>query len=84
MNKCGAYSYRDYDELCMMSGDAIKFDTDFVYYERNMPPPVDKQEMRMLSGKDEADEADPPAAGDQCHKHATLAIHTAHTLYAFE
>lgn len=62
MNKCGAYSYRDYDELCMMSGDAIKFDTDFVYYERNMPPPVDKQEMRMLSGKDEADEADPPAA----------------------
>lgn len=63
MNRCGAYSYREYDQLCMMSGDSVKFDTDFTYYERNMPPPTDKKEMMLLEGKDDEEDVEkiPPA-----------------------
>jgi len=56
INRCGAYSYRAYDQTCQMSGDGVKFDTDFTYYERNMPRAHDPEEMKLLAGSDDDDE----------------------------
>jgi hypothetical protein len=35
MNRCGAFSWREFDKLCLLADDSIKYDTDFDYYERN-------------------------------------------------
>lgn len=62
INRCGAYSYRNYDQQCMLSGNGVKFDTDWVYYDRNMPPPPDMEEMKLMKGQEEDhDLADAPA-----------------------
>lgn len=58
MNRCGAFSYRSYDSVCNLAGDSVKYDTDFNYYERNMPPPHDPEEEKLISGDDEEEEGE--------------------------
>merc|ERR1712072_327925 len=51
MNKCSSYSYREFDNLCLMSDDGVKYDTDFTYYEREHPPraKTTKTKIRVLA-----------------------------------
>lgn len=37
MEKCGSFSFREQDTMCLLSDDSVKYDTDWNYYERNMP-----------------------------------------------
>merc|ERR1711981_1109431 len=37
MPKCGSFSFREQDTMCLLSDDSVKYDTDWNYYERNMP-----------------------------------------------
>merc|ERR1711988_54895 len=37
MDKCGSFSWREKDTLCLLSDSSVRYDTDFDYYERNMP-----------------------------------------------
>ena len=44
--------------MCNLAGDSVKYDTDFNYYERNMPPPHDPEEEKLISGDDEEEEGE--------------------------
>jgi len=47
MNRCGSFSWREHDNLCLLADDSVKYDTDFDYYERNFPKPK-KTKMKVL------------------------------------
>lgn len=51
MDKCGSYSYREHDNKCLLSDDAVRYDTDFNYYERqNLPKPASaKKKIKVLA-----------------------------------
>jgi len=53
MNKCGSYSYREMNNMCLLSDDAVRYDTDFNYYEReNLPKPKSaKTKIKLLKKK---------------------------------
>merc|ERR1711871_35306 len=71
MGRCGGFSYKPYTQECFLAGDGVKYDTDFNYYERNMPPPRDLEEEKLISGKDEEEEEPPAAlASEEAIEHA--------------
>lgn len=74
MDRCGAFTYRNFDSVCQLAGDSVKYDTDFNYYERNMPPPVDPEEEALLSGQELEDKEDLASSADTqaAIKHASL------------
>jgi len=46
MEKCGSFSFREHDTLCLLSDDSVKYDTDWNYYERNMPKKKKKKSLK--------------------------------------
>lgn len=65
MGRCGGFSYKPYTNECFLAGEGVKYDTDYNYYERNMPPPKDLAEAKLLAGTDEVDSPTPAAAASE-------------------
>merc|ERR1711959_350036 len=71
MDKCGAFSYREFDNLCLLSGDTVKYDTDFNYYERN---PIPKKKKVATKIKVEAKKATPTLKEQQKNINKTVKL----------
>lgn len=61
IDRCGGFSYKPYTSECFLAGSGVKYDTDFNYYERNIAPPKDAEEEKLIAGTEE-DEAPSKAA----------------------